>query len=422
MRIAIIGSGGREHAICEKINASKKVEKIFCIPGNGGTQTIAKNIEINLSNFEEIKSFLVNEKIDLTIIGPEEPLVNGIVDFLNKNGLKVFGPDKFCSQLEGSKIFTKKICEIEKIPTAKFKIFKESILCLKYLENKDYPLVVKADGLAAGKGVYICKNFEDAKKGVKEIFDGKFGKADEILIEDYLSGEEMSFFILYDNKSFKVFNTAQDHKRVFEGDKGNNTGGMGAYSPSRLNSPELEKKIINKIILPTLNYLKKKNGIYIGFLYAGLMIINNEPYLIEYNVRMGDPECQTILPLLKNDIVEVIQNCINGTLNKIELYWKNKKSICIVVASKGYPEKFQKNILINNLENFKNNNTQYIFHAGTRLNEQKFYSNGGRVLNFVSIDENFKLARDKALNLIKNLNWKNGHHRNDIGYKVIDNQ
>tara|TARA_B100001123_G_C15053915_1_gene924727 strand:- start:382 stop:975 length:594 start_codon:yes stop_codon:yes gene_type:complete len=197
---------------------------------------------------------------------------------------------------------------------------------------------------------------------------------------------------------------------------------MGAYSPSRLNSPELEKKIINKIILPTLNYLKKKNGIYIGFLYAGLMIINNEPYLIEYNVRMGDPECQTILPLLKNDIVEVIQNCINGTLNKIELYWKNKKSICIVVASKGYPEKFQKNILINNLENFKNNNTQYIFHAGTRLNEQKFYSNGGRVLNFVSIDENFKLARDKALNLIKNLNWKNGHHRNDIGYKVIDNQ
>ena len=291
----------------------------------------------------------------------------------------------------------------------------------RLFKKKNYPLVVKADGLAAGKGVYICENFNHAEKGVKEIFGGKFGKADEILVEDYLTGEEMSFFILYDNETFKIFNTAQDHKRVFEGDKGNNTGGMGAYSPSRLDSNELKKKIIDKIILPTLNYLKKENAKYIGFLYAGLMIKNNEPYLIEYNVRMGDPECQTILPLLKNDLIDVIENCINKNLNKIELKWKNEKSICIVVTSKGYPEEFKKNILIDNLEKFKNTDDQYIFHAGTYLREKKFYSRGGRVLNIVAIDKNLKIARNKAIKIIKELKWKNGHYRNDIGYKVIDN-
>ena len=421
MRIAIIGSGGREHAICHKISESKNIKKIFCIPGNGGTQKIAQNVNINLNNFEEIKSFLNYENVDLTVVGPEEPLVNGIVDFLRKNELKVFGPDKFCSKLEGSKIFTKKICEIEKIPTADFKIFNNIVSSLKYLKDKNYPLVVKADGLAAGKGVYICENFFDAQKAVEEIFGGKFGKAEEILIEDFLSGEEMSFFILYDNNTFQVFNTAQDHKRVFEGDKGKNTGGMGAYSPSRLITYELEKKIINKIIAPTLKYLKKEKGIYIGFLYAGLMIKDNEPYLIEYNVRMGDPECQTILPLLKNDFVEILKNCIDGTLEKVKLNWKNKKSICIVLTSKGYPDKFEKNILINNLENVSNIENQYIFHAGTKSENKKIFSNGGRVLNFVSINENFKLAREKALSSIKIINWQYGHYRRDIGYKVIDN-
>ena len=422
MRIAIIGSGGREHAICHKIYQSKKVKTIFCIPGNGGTDKIAENINININNFEEIKSFLINNSVDLTIIGPEEPLVNGIVDYLKINNLKVFGPDKYCSKLEGSKIFTKKICKEENIPTANFNILNNLDSAIKYLKNKQYPLVVKADGLAAGKGVYICENFSDSKKAVKEIFDGKFGSADEVLIEEFLNGEEMSFFILYDNNSYKIFNTAQDHKRVFEGDKGNNTGGMGAYSPSRLIDDQLQKKIINKIILPTLNYLKKNNGKYIGFLYAGLMINNNEPYLIEYNVRMGDPECQTILPLLNNDFIDVVENCINGTLENIKLDWQNKKSICIVLSSKGYPEKFEKNILIEKLEKIKTNEYQYIFHAGTRNQNQKYYSTGGRVLNFVSIDENFGEARKKSLELIKLLNWKYGHYRKDIGYKVINNK
>ena len=420
MRIAIIGSGGREHAICQKIYESSKVKKIFCIPGNGGTAKISENIQIDLKNFQEIKLFLINNNIDLTIIGPEEPLVNGIVDFLRKDNLKVFGPDKFCSKLEGSKIFTKKICEIEKIPTANFSIFKNMKSSLDYLKNKKYPLVVKADGLAAGKGVYICNSFFEAEKAVEEIFGGKFGEANEILFEEFLSGEEMSFFILYDNKSFKVFNTAQDHKRIFEGDKGKNTGGMGAYSPSRLHNKELEDKIIRKIIKPTLNYLKKNNGTYVGFLYAGLMIKNNEPYLIEYNVRMGDPECQTILPLLKNDLLDTIIKCVDGKLNEIEINWKNKKSICIVVTSKGYPGEFKKNVMIKNLENLKSNENQYIFHAGTKFTDNKYFSSGGRVLNFVSVNEDFKLARNNSLKLIENLKWQNGFYRKDIGFKVID--
>ena len=281
-------------------------------------------------------------------------------------------------------------------------------------------MVVKADGLAAGKGVYICKNFLDAKKACEEIFGGKFGKAKEILIEDFLSGEEMSFFVIYDNKSFKIFNTAQDHKRIYEGDKGKNTGGMGAYSPSRLNSKILEKKIINKIIVPTLDFLKKENGVYVGFLYAGLIVKDNEPYLIEYNVRMGDPECQTILPLLENDFVEVIKRCVNGKLNNIELKWKNKKSICVVLTSQGYPDNYKKDILIENLEKLRLSKYQYVFHAGTKIVDDKFFSCGGRVLNFVSLNEDFKSARERTIDLIKTLNWKNGFYRRDIGFKVID--
>ena len=421
MKIAIIGSGGREHAICQKIYESKKVSKIFCIPGNGGTKKIAENIDINLKNFEDIKNFLLKNNVDITIIGPEEPLVNGIVDYLNLNGIKVFGPDKYCSRLEGSKIFTKKICAAENIPTADFKILKDLNSSIEYLNKREFPLVVKADGLAAGKGVYICENFLAAKTAVEEIFNGKFGKANEVLVEEFLNGEEMSFFIIYDNKSFQFFNTAQDHKRVFEGDKGKNTGGMGAYSPSRLINPDLENKVIDKIILPTLKYLKKNNGKYIGFLYAGLMVMDNEPFLIEYNVRMGDPECQTILPLLNNDFVEIIENCVNGTLKKLKLEWNALRSICIVIASKGYPDSFDKNILIENLEKFENSKDKYIFHAGTKKEEDRFYSTGGRVLNFVSVADNFKKARDECLNQIKELNWKNGHYRNDIGYRVIKN-
>ena len=325
MKIAILGSGGREHAIALKIYKSKKLEKLYCIPGNAGTNSIAQNVDIKLNDFSEIYNFLKQKKIDLVIVGPEKPLVDGIVDFLEKKNIKVFGPNQKVSQLEGSKIFTKKICEKYNIPTAKFGIFENKEDTFDFLKNRKMPLVIKADGLAAGKGVYICKDMESSKNAVSEIFNGKFGKADQILVEEFLEGDEMSYFIISDGNKYKSFSTAQDHKRVGEGDTGKNTGGMGAYSPSSLINDNLEKKIINKIIQPTLDAIKDMGQRYKGFLYAGLMIKNNEPYLIEYNVRMGDPECQTILPLLKTDLLDLILSCCNKNLEKQNIEWHEKK-------------------------------------------------------------------------------------------------
>ena len=420
MIIGVIGSGGREHAICEKILQSKKIEKLYCFPGNAGTNSIAKNVKIKIDEFDKIKNFVINNKIDFLVVGPEKPLVNGIVDFFQKHNIKIFGPEKVASQLEGSKIFTKKLCEKYKIPTAKFGIFKNLEETNLFLKTSKFPLVVKADGLAAGKGVYICENIETAKNAVKEIFNGKFGIAKNILIEEFLSGEEMSYFIISDGKTFKKFQTAQDHKRVLEGDKGKNTGGMGAYSPSRLINSNLDKKIINKIIKPTLKGLKDMGTNFKGFLYAGLMIVNNEPYLIEYNVRMGDPECQTILPKLKTDIIDIFTACCENNLSSVNIEWHEEKSLCIVVCSKGYPDKYKNNILIKNIEKIHLQQKEFIFHAGTKINKKKIYSNGGRVLNFVVLSNNFKSSKKKAIQLIRKLNWSNGFYRKDIGFKVIE--
>jgi phosphoribosylamine--glycine ligase len=286
MNVGIIGSGGREHAICYMLNKSKKVSKIFCFPGNAGTGLIAENVNLDLDNFSELERLCTEKEIELLIVGPEKPLVNGIVDHFKGKSIKVFGPDKISSKLEGSKIFTKKICQENNIPTSKFEIFEDLNKTLNYLNKCDFPLVVKADGLASGKGVYICKNFDDAKIASEEIFNGKFGSAKQILIEEFLEGEEMSYFIVTDGINYKFFGSAQDHKRVGEGDTGKNTGGMGCYSPSRLLSKHLELKIKTKIIEPTLNAINKCGGVYKGFLYVGLMIKNNEPFLIEFNVRM----------------------------------------------------------------------------------------------------------------------------------------
>jgi len=419
MIIGVIGSGGREHAICKKILESKKVKKLYCFPGNAGTSLIAKNVEIKTNDFENIKEFAIKNKIDLLIVGPEKPLVDGIVDFFQDLNIKIFGPDKISAQLEGSKIFTKKLCEKYKIPTAKFGIFKKIEETNLFLEKSNFPLVVKADGLAAGKGVYICENIKTAKNAVNEIFNGKFGIAKNILIEEFLSGEEMSYFIVSDGKSFKKFQTAQDHKRVQERDKGKNTGGMGAYSPSRLINKELDEKIINKIIKPTIKGLNEMGTKFKGFLYAGLMIVKNEPYLIEYNVRMGDPECQTILPRLKTDIVDIFYACCKNKLSSIDIKWKQEKSLCIVLCSRGYPDRYENNILINNIDKINLKKKEYIFHAGTKKNQNKIYSNGGRVLNFVVLSNNFRLSREKAIKLIQKVNWSNGFFRKDIGFKVI---
>ena len=420
MKIAILGSGGREHAIALKIYKSKKLEKLYCIPGNAGTNSIAQNADINLNDFSEIYNFLKQEKIDLVIVGPEKPLVDGIVDFLEKKNIKVFGPNQKVSQLEGSKIFTKKICEKYNIPTAKFGIFENKEDAFDFLKNRKMPLVIKADGLAAGKGVYICKDMESSKNAVLEIFNGKFGKADQILVEEFLEGDEMSYFIISDGNKYKSFSTAQDHKRVGEGDTGKNTGGMGAYSPSSLINDNLEKKIINKIIQPTLDAIKDMGQQYKGFLYAGLMIKNNEPYLIEYNVRMGDPECQTILPLLKTDLLDLILSCCDKNLEKQNIEWYEKKSLCIVLCSKGYPENYKNNIKITDIDNLDSSETSLIYHAGTKILDEVVYAVGGRVLNFVSISDDYLISRNKIINQIKKLNWKNGFYRSDIGYKVIN--
>ena len=420
MNVGIIGSGGREHAITFSLSKSKKIGKIFCMPGNAGTENIAKNIKVDISDFKKIEEEVKKNNIELLIIGPEKPLVDGIVDFFQDTNIKVFGPNKAASQLEGSKIFTKKICEKYKIPTAKFGIFQNIKESKNYLEKSNYPIVIKADGLASGKGVYINKNKDEAFKAINEIFNGKFGEAKNVLIEEFLDGEEMSFFIITDGNHIENFETAQDHKRVHEGDKGKNTGGMGAYSPSRLFNEKLEKKIIEKIIKPTLFGLKDLEITYKGFLYAGLMIKNNEPYLIEYNVRMGDPECQTILPKLDSDLLDIFLKCCNGNLKETKISWNNKKSLSIVLCSNGYPDEYKKNILINNLEKIKQDQNNLCFHAGTIKELGKIMSIGGRVLNFVCIADNFNEARKNAIDNINILNWDKGFYRKDIGYKVID--
>ena len=420
MNIGIIGSGGREHALCVKLKESKIVDKIYCFPGNAGTSQIAENISINIDDFENIKKIALEKKIKLLVVGPEKPLVEGIFDFFQNSGIKVFGPNKIASKLEGSKTFTKQLCKKYKIPTSKFEIFEDKTKASEYLDKANLPIVIKADGLAAGKGVYICEKMEECKKAIDEIFDGRFGKAEVVLIEEFLQGEEMSFFIISDGKTFQFFQTAQDHKRVGEGDTGPNTGGMGAYSPSRLNNDELENKINKKIIEPTLKALDELGSNYIGFLYVGLMIIENEPFLIEFNVRMGDPECQTILPLLDSDLGEIILSCCEGNLSSKKLNWHKRKSLCVVICSNGYPNEYKKNLLIKNLKNIKTTNQQFIFHAGTKFENNEFFSIGGRVLNVVVAEKSFNECKLQTNQILQQINWADGFYRKDIGYKVID--
>ena len=420
MKIAILGSGGREHSIADKISNSSRINKLYCLPGNAGTKFIAENVNIDISDFDKLGKFIEKNKIDLVIVGPEKPLVDGVVDFLANMGVKVFGPNKVSSQLEGSKIFTKKICKKYNIPTAKFNVFDSSKDAHEYIYKANKPIVIKADGLAAGKGVYICDNNNSAKNAIDEIFNGKFGKAKQVLIEEFLQGEEMSYFVISDGKTFKKFNTAQDHKRVGVGDKGKNTGGMGAYSPSGLINKELDLKIVENVIKPTLKAINDMGEKYKGFLYVGLMIKDNNPYLVEYNVRMGDPECQTILPLLESDLLELILSCCDEKLENEEVKWNNKKSMCIVLCSNGYPDMYKKNIEIDNLSEIPVNKDSFIYHAGTEFVNNKIYATGGRVLNFVSISDDLKKSRDTVIRQIEKLNWKNGFYRKDIGFRVID--
>ena len=419
MNIGLIGNGGREHALCKKIYESELVKNIICFPGNAGTAQFATNIDVNFLDFKKILKLIKFYKIDLVIVGPEEPLVKGIVDFLKKNKIKVFGPNKYAAKLEGSKAFMKMICSQNEIPTAKFKICNKTSQIYKFLNICSLPIVVKADGLAAGKGVTICSTKKKVIETATEIFKGKFKTSRKVILEEFIKGEEVSYFIIVDNNSFKFFGTAQDHKRVYEKDLGPNTGGMGAYSPAPIVTKTLEKKIISKIINPTLKALKRKKNPYNGFLYVGLMIRNNEPYLIEYNIRMGDPECQVILPRLKSDIVKIFKNSIRNKLKNTKIDWKKQKCMTIVLCSKGYPGTYKKNLKINNVNKIKLSKSNYIYHAGTKIINNHIVSNGGRVLNMTSMGNNYYKIRKKIILNIKKLNWSKGFFRKDIGWRVI---
>jgi len=421
MNLAVIGSGGREHSICYKLNQSLKIKRLICIPGNAGTQKIAENINEDILNFTAIYEILIKKKIDLVIVGPEQPLVEGLVDYLMKKKINVFGPSEFASQLEGSKAFMKNLCKKNKIPTANFGIFNNFNDASDFIKKNEIPIVVKADGLAAGKGVTVCTSVDEALKNTKEILDGKFKSSSKVILEEFLEGEELSYFVIVDENSYRFFGSAQDHKRVGEGDSGPNTGGMGAYSPSPLLTHNLEKKIKEKIIEPTLSAMKNLGHPYKGFLYAGLMILKNEPYLIEYNIRMGDPECQVLMMRLESDLLEIINNATKNKLSNLKINWSKKNSITIVLCAKGYPSKYIQNSEIKNLPIITIDENNQIFHAGTYIKKNKIYSNGGRVLNITSLSKNLIDARNKSINNINKLNWSDGFFRKDIGWRAINN-
>ena len=419
MNVAVIGSGGREHALCFKISESQKVTQLFCIPGNAGTNEICKNIDIDYLNFDLLHSTLLENNISLVIVGPEIPLVEGIVDYLADKNIFAFGPSKKASQLEGSKAFMKKVCQDFNIPTAAYEEFDNFEQAKKFINQSKHPLVIKSDGLAAGKGVTISQTVEESVQCTKEILEGKFKTSKKVVIEEFLEGEEASYFIITDGKNYLPIGTAQDHKRIGENDTGPNTGGMGAYSPSLLITKELQEKINKEIIEPTIKGLNKIGCSFVGILYAGLMIKDNQPKLIEYNIRFGDPECQVLMMRIDNDFIDLVLSVKNKNLLSQKIIWKEDPCITIVAAAKGYPEKYQVETEIKNLKNITTNSTQQLFHAGTINKNGKILANGGRVLNATSSATNLKQARDRAHEMLNLVDWDDMYFRKDIGWRVI---
>ena len=420
MNILLIGGGGREHSIAEALSKSSKINELHCIPGNAGIEKIASCHNYDISNKKEILNFCENNNIDIVFIGPEIPLVEGLADYLNRNSFFTFGPNQKAAKLEGSKSFTKDICKKYNIPTATYETFSNAKDALVYIDNHPIPLVIKVDGLAAGKGVIIAETRNHAINSVNEIFSGKFGNAgDEIVIEEFLDGEEASYFIISDGESFIPLTSAQDHKRIGDGDIGLNTGGMGAYSPAPIMNKELEEKTINKIIKPTIKAMNDYGSPYIGILYAGLMIKDNEPKLIEYNVRFGDPECQVIIPRLENDLVELLVNVKEKNLDNYTLKWKENFAITVVLAAKGYPESYETGDEIKGLDAIDNIDDVEIFHAGTKTKNNKIVTSGGRVLNINGYGKNLVDAKEKAYSLVKKINWPGCYYRKDIGWRAL---
>jgi phosphoribosylamine--glycine ligase len=419
MNVAVIGSGGREHALCFKLSLSKKISKLFCIPGNPGTSLVSKNIEINYLDFSLLYTTLLENNISIVIIGPEIPLVEGIVDFLSSKKIFAFGPSKKASQLEGSKAFMKKLCKDFNIPTAKYENFDDFLKAKEFIKKSKHPIVIKSDGLAAGKGVVISSNEKESVQFTKEILDGKFKNSNKVVIEEFLEGEEASYFVITDGQNYLPLGTAQDHKRIGENDTGLNTGGMGAYSPSLLITDALQEKINKKIIEPTIKGLNAIGCSFVGILYAGLMIKDNEPKLIEYNIRFGDPECQVLMMRLENDLLYLILSIKNKRLQNEKISWNKNPCITVVAAAKGYPEKYKFKTEIKNLENIENNSTQQLFHAGTIKVDNRILANGGRVLNATTMASNLNDARKKAHSMLDLVDWEDKYFRKDIGWRAI---
>ena len=423
MKVLVIGNGGREHALCVFINKSPICKKLFCIPGSDSIQEIAHCFKIDPMNNDDILDFCKKHKINFVIVGPELPLSNGIVDRLRKEEIIVFGPNKTSSQLETSKIFMKNICKKHNIPTAKYSIFNKEKDALDFLNEIDFPTVVKADGLAAGKGVIIANNKKEAEENIKNIMSKRiFGSSGEnIIIEEFLEGEEISFFALVDTNGFILpLTTAQDHKKIGEGDRGLNTGGMGAFSPVPFIKQNQINDFVIKFIRPIINDLKLNDIFFSGVFYAGFMMSKNGPKLLEINVRFGDPEAQAILPRLKTDLLDLLFTSSTGKLDQFKsLEWDNSYSMNVVMASKGYPETYKKNTVINGLNKITNNKSKYIFHSSTKRNGDHWIATGGRVLSISGMGSTLKKARNNAYNIISKIDWKNAYFRKDIGWKHL---
>lgn len=421
MRVLIVGSGGREHAIATAVSKSKRVDKIFCAPGNAGIGMIAECVPIGAMEFSKIVDFSKEEKIDLVIVGMDDPLVGGLVDKLEEEGIRTFGPRKNAAILEGSKAFSKDLMKKYNIPTAKYENFDDADAAIEYLKKADMPIVLKADGLALGKGVLICNTLEEAIEGVKVIMlDKQFGDAgSRLVIEEFMTGREVSVLSFVDGNTIKIMSSAQDHKRAGDGDTGLNTGGMGNFSPSPFYTEEVDEFCKKYIYQATVDAMKEEGRPFKGVIFFGLMLTPNGPRVLEYNARFGDPEAQVVLPRMKNDIIDVIDACIDGTLDKVDLEFEDNACVCVILASDGYPVKYEKGFLISGLEKFDNKDDYYCFHAGTKKTDEGIVTNGGRVLGITAKGETLKEARKKAYDATEWVSFENKYMRHDIG-KAID--
>lgn len=421
MKVLIVGSGGREHAIAFACAKSPKVDKIYCAPGNAGIAQIAECVPIGAMEFDKLVDFAKSNAIDLTVIGMDDPLVGGIVDVFEKEGLRVFGPRKNAAILEGSKAFSKELMRKYNIPTAAYETFTSADDACRYLETADYPIVLKADGLALGKGVIICNTKDEAMAGVKTLMtDKQFGDAgNTIVIEEFMTGREVSVLSFVDGNTIKIMSSAQDHKRAKDGDQGLNTGGMGNFSPSPFYTPEVDKFCKEHIYQATVDAMKAEGRPFKGVIFFGLMLTPKGPKVLEYNARFGDPEAQVVLPRMKNDIIDVFEACIDGTLDKIDLQFENNACVCVVLASDGYPVAYEKGKLITGFENFDGKDDYFCFHAGTKLTDEGIVTNGGRVLGITALGKDLKEARAKAYEATEWIQFENKYMRHDIG-KAID--